>query len=156
MGWIFNILWVLNLGSYFARDAKYSNDFTSMSGVKSMFIARLLVGEYTQGFPAYVRPPPKDKEGINFFDSCVNNVAKPSIYVIFEKQQIYPEYLLQYKFPDGFSASTKPKAAQKAPPPVKPAPQTTPQVSATAQKTTATQQPTMPPSKNQDSACLIA
>lgn len=146
----------MNLGSYFARDAKYSNDFTGVSSVKSMFIARLLVGEYTQGFPAYVRPPPKDKEGINLFDSCVNNVAKPSIYVIFEKQQIYPEYLLQYKVPDGFGASTKPKPVQKVLPPVKPAPQTTPQVSAMAQKTTAPQQPTMPPSKNPDTSCLIA
>lgn len=146
----------MNLGSYFARDAKYSNDFTSVFGVKSMFIARLLVGDYTQGFPAYLRPPPKDREGITLYDSCVNNVANPSIYVIFEKQQIYPEYLLQYRVPDGFVASTKPKATQKAPPPVKPAPQTTPQVSATAQKTTAPQQPIMSPSKNPDTSCLIA
>lgn len=147
----------MNLGTYFARDAKYSNDFTSASGVKSMFIARLLVGEYTQGFPDYRRPPFKDKECINLFDSCVNNVAKPSIYVIFEKQQIYPEYLLQYKVPNGFGASTKPKAVvQQAPPPVKPAPQTTPQVSATAQKTTTPHQPAMPPSKNPDTSCLIA
>lgn len=156
MGWIFNNLWVLNLGSYFARDAKYSNDFTSASDVKSMFIARLLVGEYTQGFPDYLRPPFKDKEGINLFDSCVNNMVKPSIYVIFEKQQIYPEYLLQYKVPNGFGASTKLKAAPKAPPPVKPAPQTTPQVSTTVQKTTTPHQPTMPPSKNPDTSCLIA
>lgn len=64
-----------------------------------MFLARLLVGEYTEGSPSYVRPPHKDKRGISLFDSCVDNVANPSIYVIFERQQIYPEYLLQYKLP---------------------------------------------------------
>lgn len=64
-----------------------------------MFLARLLVGEYTEGSPSYVRPPRKDKRGICLFDSCVDNVANPSIYVIFERQQIYPEYLLQYKLP---------------------------------------------------------
>lgn len=64
-----------------------------------MFLARLLVGEYTEGSPSYVRPPHKDKQGLSLFDSCVDNVANPSIYVIFERQQIYPEYLLQYKLP---------------------------------------------------------
>lgn len=89
----------LNSGSYFARDAKYSNHFTSESDVKSMFLARLLIGEYTKGSPSYVRPPRKDNRGISLFDSCVDNVANPSIYVIFERQQIYPEYLLQYQLP---------------------------------------------------------
>lgn len=64
-----------------------------------MFLARLLVGEYTEGSPSYVRPPRKDKRDISLFDSCVDNVANPSIYVIFEREQIYPEYLLQYKLP---------------------------------------------------------
>lgn len=64
-----------------------------------MFLARLLVGEYTEGSPDYVRPPHKDKGGMSLFDSCVDNVANPSIYVIFERQQIYPEYLLQYQLP---------------------------------------------------------
>lgn len=86
-------------GSYFARDAKYSNHFTSESDVKSMFLSRLLVGEYTEGSPDYVRPPHKDKGGMSLFDSCVDNVANPCIYVIFERQQIYPEYLLQYQLP---------------------------------------------------------
>lgn len=71
-----------------------------------MFLARLLVGEYTEGSPSYVRPPCKDKRGISLFDSCVDSIANPSIYVIFERQQIYPEYLLQYKLPkSGASAA---------------------------------------------------
>ncbi|MEQ2228654.1 hypothetical protein ILYODFUR_011024 [Ilyodon furcidens] len=84
-------------GSYFARDAKYSHSYTGDSDVKIMFITRVLVGSYTEGKSSYVRPPSKDSGDINFYDSCVDNIANPSIFVVFEKHQIYPEYLLQYK-----------------------------------------------------------
>uniref|UniRef100_H3CN79 Si:ch73-252i11.1 n=1 Tax=Tetraodon nigroviridis TaxID=99883 RepID=H3CN79_TETNG len=83
-------------GSYFAQNAKYSHSYTSDSNVRSMFVVRLLVGEYTKGSPEYRRPPSKDGGDINFYDSCVDDVHTPSIYVVFDKHQIYPEYLLQY------------------------------------------------------------
>lgn len=60
-----------------------------------MFLARVLVGEFTLGSSDYVRPPMKDSQ--NFYDSCVNNFLNPSIFVIFEKQQVYPEYLIEYQ-----------------------------------------------------------
>ncbi|XP_014884327.1 poly [ADP-ribose] polymerase 12 isoform X1 [Poecilia latipinna] len=84
-------------GSYFARDAKYSHSYTGDSDVKTMFVSRVLVGSYTRGDSSYVRPPSKDGGDINFYDSCVNDIANPSIFVVFEKHQIYPEYLLSYK-----------------------------------------------------------
>uniref|UniRef100_A0A087XTA4 Si:ch73-252i11.1 n=1 Tax=Poecilia formosa TaxID=48698 RepID=A0A087XTA4_POEFO len=84
-------------GSYFARDAKYSHSYTGDSDVKTMFVSRVLVGSYTRGDSSYVRPPSKDGGDINFYDSCVNDVGNPSIFVVFEKHQIYPEYLLTYK-----------------------------------------------------------
>ncbi|XP_063357270.1 protein mono-ADP-ribosyltransferase PARP12 [Pelmatolapia mariae] len=84
-------------GSYFARDAKYSHNYTGDTDVRAMFISQVLVGDYTKGSSDYRRPPSKDGGGINFYDSCVNDVIDPSIYVVFEKQQIYPEYLIQYK-----------------------------------------------------------
>ncbi|KAF1372521.1 hypothetical protein PFLUV_G00266370 [Perca fluviatilis] len=85
------------VGSYFARDAEYSHSYTGDSDVKSLFISRVLVGDYTRGSSDYVRPPSKDGGDINFYDSCVDDVISPSIFVVFEKHQIYPEYLLQYK-----------------------------------------------------------
>ena len=60
-----------------------------------MFVALVLVGDFAQGRNHYVKPPPKGN-GKAFYDSCVNSERNPSIYVIFEKQQIYPEYLIQY------------------------------------------------------------
>ncbi|XP_074907899.1 protein mono-ADP-ribosyltransferase PARP12-like isoform X1 [Buteo buteo] len=86
---------VYGKGSYFARDASYSDCYCREDPyIKTMFLARVLVGEFTLGNSSYVRPPLKDNQ--NFYDSCVNNSSNPSIFVIFEKQQIYPEYLIEY------------------------------------------------------------
>ncbi|XP_064011535.1 protein mono-ADP-ribosyltransferase PARP12-like [Pogoniulus pusillus] len=86
---------VYGKGSYFARDASYSDNYCVEDRyVRTMFMARVLVGEFTTGSSALVRPPMKDNQ--NFYDSCVNNSSNPSIFVIFEKQQIYPEYLIEY------------------------------------------------------------
>ncbi|XP_036800718.1 protein mono-ADP-ribosyltransferase PARP12 isoform X2 [Oncorhynchus mykiss] len=83
-------------GSYFARDAKYSHCFTSHSGVRSMFVCQVLVGDYTRGNSALRRPPPKGEGSPTLYDSCVDNVLNPSIYVVFEKHQVYPEFLIRY------------------------------------------------------------
>ncbi|XP_055762053.1 protein mono-ADP-ribosyltransferase PARP12-like isoform X2 [Salvelinus fontinalis] len=83
-------------GSYFARDAKYSHSYTSHSGVRSMFACRVLVGDYTRGNSALRRPPPKGEGSPTLYDSCVDNVLNPSIYVVFEKHQVYPEFLIKY------------------------------------------------------------
>uniref|UniRef100_A0A7N6AK97 Poly (ADP-ribose) polymerase family, member 12a n=1 Tax=Anabas testudineus TaxID=64144 RepID=A0A7N6AK97_ANATE len=84
-------------GSYFARDASYSDRYSMAKVTKNkiMFVALVLVGEYTKGSSSYVRPPPKGKSR-TLYDSCVDCERNPSIYVVFEKQQIYPEYLIDY------------------------------------------------------------
>ncbi|NWS68296.1 PAR12 polymerase, partial [Crotophaga sulcirostris] len=88
---------VYGKGSYFARDASYAHQYcSSRSGRYSMFVAKVLVGEFVQGNSEYVRPPPKPSNSNRFYDSCVNNLTDPSIFVIFEKHQIYPAYILEY------------------------------------------------------------
>ncbi|XP_047453038.1 protein mono-ADP-ribosyltransferase PARP12-like [Mugil cephalus] len=84
-------------GSYFARDASYSDRYAKLKGNRNkiMFVALVLVGDYTRGSSSYVRPPPKGSSK-TLYDSCVDNEKDPSIYVIFEKQQIYPEYIITY------------------------------------------------------------
>ncbi|KAM9467840.1 protein mono-ADP-ribosyltransferase PARP12-like [Clarias gariepinus] len=91
-------------GSYFARDAKYSHDYTGSSTVRTMFVCRVLVGDYITGDSSYTRPPSKDGGDTIYYDSCVNNVQNPSIFVVFEKHQIYPEYLITYT--DGSQSSS--------------------------------------------------
>ncbi|XP_018424405.1 PREDICTED: zinc finger CCCH-type antiviral protein 1-like [Nanorana parkeri] len=80
-------------GNYFARDAsyahKYSPDFSM--GTRTMFVARVLV--HAKGNPAMGHRPQKDRSA----DSCVNSVTDPSVFAVFEKSQVYPEYILEYK-----------------------------------------------------------
>ncbi|KAK3583839.1 hypothetical protein CHS0354_022884 [Potamilus streckersoni] len=88
-------------GAYFARDAKYSHCYTNNSSATAdryMFHARVLVGEYTIGSSSYTRPPEKPGGTAHeLFDSCVDNVENPSIFVVFDLKQCYPEYLICYK-----------------------------------------------------------
>lgn len=56
-----------------------------------MFVCRVLMGDYTEGNSSYVRPPPKETGGSIFYDSCVDNIQDPNVFVVFEKYQVYPE-----------------------------------------------------------------
>ncbi|XP_072000959.1 zinc finger CCCH-type antiviral protein 1-like isoform X2 [Engystomops pustulosus] len=89
---------VYGQGSYFARDASYSHDYSTPTsgGSRMMFVARVLVGDYVKGNPQMKRPPTRLFSS-RFYDSCVDDATDPSIYVVFEKLQIYPEYLLEYE-----------------------------------------------------------
>ncbi|XP_062605845.1 protein mono-ADP-ribosyltransferase PARP12-like [Saccostrea cucullata] len=64
---------------------------------KYMFVARVLVGRPGQGRPGMRKPPedPDDPKG-RPFNSCVNTPHKPSIFVIFDSTQCYPEYIIEY------------------------------------------------------------
>ncbi|MBN3271030.1 PAR12 polymerase, partial [Polyodon spathula] len=84
-------------GSYFARDASYFHNYSkTRNGTQILFVARVLVGEFTRGKSNYVRPPSKEGNKTSFYNSCVDSKSNPSIFVIFEKHQIYPEYLIEY------------------------------------------------------------
>eukprot|EP00063_Salmo_salar_P088809 XP_014063644.1 PREDICTED: poly [ADP-ribose] polymerase 12-like [Salmo salar] len=84
-------------GSYFSKDAKFSHSYTSQSGVRSMFVCRVLVGNYTQGHSSYLCPPSKDGSHTISYDSCVDDIYNPSVFVVVGKHQVYPEYLIQYR-----------------------------------------------------------
>ncbi|XP_041057587.1 protein mono-ADP-ribosyltransferase PARP12-like isoform X2 [Carcharodon carcharias] len=84
-------------GSYFARDASYSHNYCRRGQTTmTMFVARVLVGQFVKGSSSYLRPPLRDGSRVSYYDSCVNDVSNPSIFVIFEKHQIYPEYVIEY------------------------------------------------------------
>ncbi|MGH0115986.1 UNVERIFIED_CONTAM: hypothetical protein FKN15_060450 [Acipenser sinensis] len=84
-------------GSYFARDASYSHKYAkTKDGQHIMFAAKVLVGEFTKGKSSFKRPPSKDARSTGLYDSCVDKTDNPSIFVIFEKHQIYPEYVIEY------------------------------------------------------------
>ena len=88
-------------GSYFAVNASFSHRYVKEDGSKSrfMFLAKVLAGSYTEGESSYRIPPPKQPSNTtsDLYDSCVDNESNPTIFVVFEKSQVYPEYIIQYR-----------------------------------------------------------
>ncbi|CAN0429442.1 unnamed protein product [Lampetra planeri] len=80
---------------------------TSMPVKMVMFLARVLVGRYTRGDSSYQRPPELKtsvstsvgssvSSSLVLYDSCVDTEVNPNIFVVFEKDQVYPEYVIDY------------------------------------------------------------
>ncbi|KAG8445262.1 hypothetical protein GDO86_010152 [Hymenochirus boettgeri] len=88
-------------GSYFARKASYSHNFSkrSQKGVHYMFLAKVLTGRYVVGNHTMRRPPPLNPGSItsDLYDSCVDNFFDPQIFVIFNDDQSYPYFIIQYE-----------------------------------------------------------
>ena len=85
-------------GNYFAVNSSYSVSYAKpdMFGYRYMYLAKVLVGEYTQGKPG-MKAPPKKGIGTDLYDSVVDSVHNPSIFVVFPDNQAYPEYLICFK-----------------------------------------------------------
>ena len=88
-------------GVYFASDSSFSARSTyspsDSNGFRYMYLARVLVGEYTVGRPGLLTPPPKDQDPTDTFDSVVDQIPNPGIFVAFYDWQCYPEYLITFK-----------------------------------------------------------
>ncbi|NWS30309.1 PAR14 polymerase, partial [Polioptila caerulea] len=88
-------------GTYFAVNASYSaNDIYSkpdVNGKKYMYLARVLVGEYSLGKKGSITPEPKNVSNpVDLFDSSTDNMSQPSMFIIFYDVQAYPEYLITF------------------------------------------------------------
>ena len=90
---------VYGAGVYFGKDANYSaHNICSppdSSNNKYMFLVRVLTGEYAQGHSGDIQPPARTSEK-DRYDSNVNSVTNPTIFVIFHDAQAYPEYLITF------------------------------------------------------------
>jgi len=85
-------------GNYFAVNSSYSVSYAkpNIFGHRYMYLAKVLVGEFTQGKQG-MKAPPKKGTGTDLYDSVVDNVHNPSIFVVFPDNQAYPEYLICFK-----------------------------------------------------------
>lgn len=87
-------------GSYFAKNASYSHAYAKrdVNSSQFMFSALVLVGSYTTGHSSYRRPPSKKPSdpASDLYDSCVDNQSNPTIFVVFDTDQFYPEHLIEY------------------------------------------------------------
>lgn len=86
------------MGVYFSSTSSYSDSYTrpDASGIQSMFLANVLTGSYCTGSSSMVVPPinPISNEK---FDSVVNSLIGPSIFVVFKDASVYPIYIISYK-----------------------------------------------------------
>ncbi|CAL1530660.1 unnamed protein product, partial [Lymnaea stagnalis] len=63
-----------------------------------MISSRVLVGRYTQGYTDLRRPPPYDHSDplVKLYDTCVDNICNPKMFVVFDHNQTYPEHVVEY------------------------------------------------------------
>ncbi|NXH79319.1 PAR14 polymerase, partial [Hydrobates tethys] len=88
-------------GTYFAVNASYSASDTyskpDANGKKYIYLARVLVGEYSRGTVGSITPAAKNASNpTDLFDSSTDNVNQPSMFIIFNDIQAYPEYLITF------------------------------------------------------------
>nr|XP_047928260.1 protein mono-ADP-ribosyltransferase PARP15-like isoform X1 [Anser cygnoides] len=80
--------------SYSAHDAYSKPD---VDGKKYMYVARVLVGECSQGTRGSITPAAKSaSNSMDLFESSTDNGNNPSMFIIFNDIQAYPEYLITF------------------------------------------------------------
>ncbi|XP_028391015.1 protein mono-ADP-ribosyltransferase PARP14-like [Dendronephthya gigantea] len=90
-------------GVYFARDASYSvstrySPPDPQTGLRYMYYVNVLVGEYAVGNSGMKVAPTKSTANPNEkFDSVVDNLTNPVMYILFQDYDYYPEYLITFK-----------------------------------------------------------
>jgi hypothetical protein len=90
-------------GTYFARDAKYSHDYTepkidvlTTQSQRKMLLNRVIVGEWHKGARGITKFPMAKGEKYRQCNSLVNDVEDPTIFVIQHSNQAYPSYVITY------------------------------------------------------------
>ena len=84
-------------GVYFARDASYSASTTYAAPDKNngnqqyIYACRVVVGEYCNGRRDALTPDIRDVKTQSLYDSTVDRVSNPSIFVTYHDAQVYPE-----------------------------------------------------------------
>lgn len=95
---------MLGQGTYFAVNALLSHSYAKRDPnlFQYMFLAKVLVGSYTEGrrsgLHSNQRLPPEDCSNVDtdLYDAYVDEISNPSVFVVFERNHFYPEYVIQY------------------------------------------------------------
>lgn len=105
MYWVFAFLSLpaalYGMGVYFALKSSYSAQTkyakSDKDGQQSMFICRVIIGEYTPGKKGMKMAPVLREGSTELFDTLVEKMDKPTIFVTMTDAQAYPEYLVTFK-----------------------------------------------------------
>ena len=89
---------VYGKGVYFARDAAYSAEprysEPDEHGHQHIFACRVVVGEYCLGKQNARTPDERSRHTL--YDSTVDDLTSPSIFVTYNDAQAYPEFLIKF------------------------------------------------------------
>ncbi|XP_059365952.1 protein mono-ADP-ribosyltransferase PARP10-like [Carassius carassius] len=93
---------VYGQGVYFAVNASLSVSDTysppNADGHKFIFVARVLTGDFTVGKYDYKTAPLKESSDVPVrYHSVADQISSPTLFVIFNDTQAYPEYLITCK-----------------------------------------------------------
>ncbi|XP_063610546.1 uncharacterized protein LOC134784410 [Penaeus indicus] len=82
-------------GSYFGNDITFCYRYCrpDSTGLRYLFVAKVLVGAIVLG-EKDLRRPPLNTATNNLFDTTVDNETHPTIFVKYDKQEYYPEYII--------------------------------------------------------------
>lgn len=62
-----------------------------------MYLAKVLVGKFTLGNSELKTPPPIEPDrSDHLYDSVVDSLDLPTVFVVFHDDQCYPEYLITF------------------------------------------------------------
>ena len=90
-------------GTYFALDASYSADdrysTPDSSHNKFMLLCRVLVGRTVLGNESMHVLPKLPGNDVETYDSSVNNLNDPTIFIIYNDNSAYPDYLIKFTIP---------------------------------------------------------
>ena len=99
---IYNCTHAFGKGVYFARNASYSLDYSEScfendgNEYKYMSYCRVICGDYCQGESDMVTPDNKTDQNIQY-ETMVDNVVYPTIFVSTVDNQAYPLALIRIK-----------------------------------------------------------
>ena len=99
----YSVAAIYGKGVYFAVKSNYSSQEKyspkDINGNKYIYNCLVLTGEYTTGHYSMTVPPAKHPEQNTsiLYDSLVDDVNHPSIFVAVKDGQAYPQYLIVFK-----------------------------------------------------------
>ena len=89
---------VYGCGSYFAKYSWYSAypiyARPNSEGYQFVMQTRVLTGDYCKGEREYIAAPPKN--ATQRYDSVVNQMRDPYVFVVFDDAAAYPDYILKF------------------------------------------------------------
>ncbi|XP_042206479.1 protein mono-ADP-ribosyltransferase PARP12-like isoform X2 [Homarus americanus] len=84
-------------GAYFSNSAAVARSHCTVDGNGHFFVllAGVIIGTVTKGTPTLTRPPTNLSTGKQY-DTTVDDVHAPTIFVKYDKGEYYPEYIIEF------------------------------------------------------------